>query len=314
MVSFKTYITEMSNLAGKELYKYDWRAELFIKKLKNNEPFELTNGKKVIFIQSKDVLDIVKKRQPTTGIKLYDKKGNSYMFKDIAKNIEFGGRGSGSGTAIEDKELLSLIKQIDDAKAKEKSSTIKIKVGSKIYDVYTAQTTPGTPKSDFELLDINGKTIVWISHKAGSKPNDFQQWGGLSSAKEPLIFSHKETQKFINDLKTKFPDGLPPATTMYRKIKDTKLKMLSVYGNKFGGSLGEQNVSVLLQGPVKIIKRGQYYFLDSNHVHYNGESVDSDGFEPVLMAIYKGDRSDAGIKGTRLGISPIKSRKGTEFK
>ena len=148
----------MSNLAGKELYKYDWRAELFLKKLKNNEPFELVGGKKVIFIQSKDVIDIVKKRQSTTGVKLYDKKGNSYLFKDIAKNVEFGGKGSGSGTAIEDKELTSLISQIDDAKAKEKSSTIKIKVGSKVYSVFTAQTTPGTPKSDFELLDINGKT------------------------------------------------------------------------------------------------------------------------------------------------------------
>jgi len=31
------------------------------------------------------------------------------------------------------------------------------------------------------------------------------------------------------------------------------------------------------------------------------------------MAIYKGDRSDAGVKGTRIVISPIQGRKGKEF-
>ena len=35
--------------------------------------------------------------------------------------------------------------------------------------------------------------------------------------------------------------------------------------------------------------------------------------ESVLMAIYKGDRSDAGVKGTRIVISPIGGRKGVSF-
>ena len=89
--------------------------------------------------------------------------------------------------------------------------------------------------------------------------------------------------------------------------------MYSVYGNQFGGPLGRQNTSILLQGPVKLVKRGKVYELESNHVHLNGESVDSGGFEPVLMAIYKGDRDNEGIKGTRLAIQPIQSRKGDEF-
>jgi hypothetical protein len=47
-------------------------------------------------------------------------------------------------------------------------------------------------------------------------------------------------------------------------------------------------------------------------VHYNGDAIIGD-FEPVLMAIHKGDRSDAGIKKTRIVISPIGGRKGKEF-
>lgn len=31
------------------------------------------------------------------------------------------------------------------------------------------------------------------------------------------------------------------------------------------------------------------------------------------MAIYKGDRSNAGVKGTRIVISPIGGRKGVSF-
>jgi hypothetical protein len=304
----------MSSLAGKELYKYDWRAEVFLKKLKNNEPFELENGKKVIFIPAKDVINIITKRLPTTGIRLLDAKGNAYSLKDVSKNAEFGGRGSGGGTVKEDRELLSLIEQIDAAKSENAAATIKIKVGNKTYDVYGAASTAGTPKSDFHLLDIDGKEIVWLSHKDGNKAKDFQQWGGISAAKEPTIFSHKETQKFIADLKREYPNGLPPATTLYRNIKDDKLKMLSVYGNKYGTTLGQQNVSMLLQGAVKLVKKGKHYELSANHVHYNGDSVDGDGYDPVLMAIYKGDRSDAGVKGTRIVISPVGGRKGIEFK
>lgn len=304
----------MSSLAGKELYKYDWRAEVFLKKIKNGEPFELENGKKVVFIPAKDVINTVTKRLPTTSIRLLDAKGNAYTLKDITKNAEFGGRGSGGGTVKEDRELASLIEQIDAAKSETASSTIKIKVGAKTYDVYSAASTAGTPKSDFHLLDIKGNEIVWLSHKDGGKAKDFQQWGGISAAKEPTIFNHKETQKFIADLKKQYPDGLPSATTLYRKIKDTKLKMLSVYGNKYAGTLGQQNVSMLLQGPVKLVKKGKHYELSANHVHYNGDSVDGDGYDPVLMAIYKGDRSDAGVKGTRIVISPVGGRKGIEFK
>ena len=163
-------------------------------------------------------------------------------------------------------------------------------------------------------LPICFPVTIWISHKDGSRAKDFQQWGGISERKEPKIFNHKETQKFIEDLKRVYPDGLPPATTLFRHIKDEKLKMWSVYGNEYGSKMGEQNVTVLLQGPVSLKKSGRNYLLDSNHVHFNGDSVDGDGYDPVLMAIFKGDRSDAGVKGTRIDISPVGGRKGLQFK
>jgi hypothetical protein len=303
----------MSNLGGREIYKYEWRTNLFIKKMEEGSPFELTSGKSVILLKNKNVISHLKNGLPTTNITLLDASGSEHKFKDLKKSTEFGGKGEGFSVRKEDIELSNLIEKINYEKAKISSATIQIKIGNRIYDVFGAETTKGTPKSDFHLIDINGDPIVWISHKDGKTPKDFQQWGGISQAREPIIFNHTETQSFIKDLKESFPSGLPRATTVYRKIKDKKLKMFSVYGNKFGNKFGEQNVTILLQGPVSLQKNGKYYTFKSNNIHLNGESVDADGFEPVLMAIYKGDRSDVGVKGTRIVISPINSRRGVPF-
>jgi hypothetical protein len=310
----------MTNLSAPELIKRPWRAGVIIKKITERSSFDLAKGGKAILIADKDLLS---KLQAATDSRnstfinsflLIDSKaGKTYKITDLVKTSEFGGKGDRGGTIKEDRELESLNQQIDEAKKRLGSSTIPVKVGNKIYNVFRAESTPGTPKSDFHLIDNDGKEIVWISHKDGRGPKDFQQWGGISQNKEPTIFLHPETQKFITELKSVYPTGLPPATSLYQKIKDKKLKMLSVYGNKYGSSQGQQNVSILLQGPIQLVKSGSNYVLSANHVHYNGDSVDADGFEPVLMAIFKGDRSDAGIKGTRIVISPIAGRKASEF-
>lgn len=309
----------MANLSASELLKAgrEYRAEIIVRKMMAEESFETTTGKKVVFLKNNKIIKILKKEDKTAtelnSIRFLGNDGNEYKLSDIKKTGEFGGKGDRSGVAKEDAALASLNDQLSQVKKQMASATVPVVVDGRTYEVAYAESTPGTPKSDFHLVDISGKEVVWISHKDGRTAKDFQQWGGISQQKEPLIFAHRETQKFINDLKRTYPKGLPPATTLYRKIKDRRLKMMSVYGNAFGGALGQQNVSILLQGPIKLVKSGNKYKMDANHVHYNGDSVDADGFEPVLMAIYKGDRSDAGVKGTRIVISPVGGRRGTEF-
>jgi hypothetical protein len=306
----------MASLSPKELLKYDWRVEVFLRKYKSKDKkertFDLVNNKKVSFIYDADVAKVVSRKNQVQlrTIRLLGEDGNEYKLSDLEKSAEFGGKGAGSGTLKEDIELQSLIKQLNDIRKKQKTGTVPIKVGGKTFNVADAITTPGTPKSDFHLVDDNGKEVVWISHKDGRTAKDFQQWGGISKRSEPTIFSHPETQSFIDDLKKTYPDGLPRRTTLYRKIKDDKLKNFSVYGNQYGNDEGRQNVSILIQGPIKLQKSGNVYKFVSNHVHYNGEKMTGD-FEPVLTAIYKGDRSDAGVKGTRIVIMPIAGRKMT---
>lgn len=309
----------MANLSAAEITKAgrEYRAEIIIKKMNEGSAFELSSGKKIVFKKSAQVIAILNKKTKSSAdlnaIRFVGSDGKQYKLSDIKKNAEFGGKGDRSSVAKEDAALSSINSQLNAIKKATALAYVPVKVKSTIHKVVKAESTPGTPKSDFHLINEAGEECVWISHKDGSTAKDFQQWGGISERKEPLIFAHKETQKFVADLKAVYPKGLPSATTLYRHIKDDHLKMLSVYGNSYGGTLGKQNVSVLLQGPPEIKVSGKNYVLSANHVHYNGDSVDGDGFDPVLMAIYKGDRSDAGVKGTRIVISPVGGRKGAPF-
>lgn len=297
----------MARLTTKELFKYDWRVAIFLRKYEGKEKFEIAGGKKVEFVVNKAIISAVKSGDAATinKIGLLDTDGNQYAFGKIEKTAEFGGKGLGSGTAKEDIELQRLKDQIEKLKVELASSTVPIKIKSKVYHVAGAETTFGTPKSDFHLLDGDGKECVWISHKDGRTAKDFQQWGGMT---EKGIVDHPEIQKFATDVYKMYDGIMPRATTVARKIKADKLKNLSVYGVDYGKPLGRQNVSILIQGPVNLAKSGNAYVFKSNHIHYNGEKITGD-FEPVLMAMYKGDRSNFNVKGARFAIQPIKSRK-----
>jgi hypothetical protein len=237
------------------------------------------------------------------------KTGELYRWTELFKGT-FSARETNS-TKKEDAELASLKKQIDEALSKSTKPYIIVKVGNKKYNVAGAESTKGTPKSDFHLLDENGKEVVWISHKDGKSAKDFQQWGGVSTreySKPP-----KDVKAFADKIKKMYGGGMPRATTVATEITDPKLKMQAVYGKNYGsGTLGKQNVTIVLQGSVKLIKKSQWYELDSVNTHINGDKI-TGSFEPVLMAIYKGDRSNFGIKGARFGIMPRESRKVKEW-
>jgi len=299
----------MANLSATELLKYDWRVEVFLKKYKDSDLFETTT-EKVKLVYDDDNAEILKKRvkQELSKLIFRDAKNKEYKLTSFVKTKEFGGKGAGSGVRIENIELTSLVKQIDEIKKKTAKADVPFRVGRKTYNVFTAVSTPGTPKSDLHLIDQNNRELVWISHKDGSRPTDIQQWGGMTERAEPKIFAQTETQNFIKDVRSKFGIIMPRATTVARKISSSLLKNMSVYGNQYGQALGRQNVSILLQGPIKVKKVGNFYELDANNVHLNGDEI-TGGFEPVFMAMYKGDRSNFGIRGARFVIQSIESRK-----
>ena len=227
--------------------------------------------------------------------------------KVLVKPIPGSGVG---GTAKEDAQLLSLQNQIEQHLADSNLMELPVKIGRRTYMVAGAASTPGTPKSDFHLLDSEGREVAWISHKDGSSARHFQQWGGMTPKKEPDIFNHEESQAFITDVKNMFGGIMPRATTVSREIKDRKLANMSVYGNAYGGAMGRQNVTLMLQGPVTMIKKRDAFEITSNHTAVNGDRM-TGAYKPVFMAMYKCDRSNFKIQCARFAIQPEGSRKST---
>ena len=185
--------------------------------------------------------------------------------------------------------------------------TIKLKSRT-IKNVTGVKKTAGTPKSDFHLVDSTGKPVCHISHKKGSTPRDFQQWGGIT---EKQIADHPEVKWFEKQVNLLYPGGVMPSSqSAFMKIKDDALKMMAVYGvNYDSGSLDTNRVDVLIQGDpgLKQTTGGTFQLTATGHIHYLPEKM-TGGFEPVLAVIYKGDRTQLGLKGARASIYPAGGR------
>lgn len=180
--------------------------------------------------------------------------------------------------------------------------------GKVVKGVVGVRKTAGTPKSDFHLVNSSNTPLCHISHKKGSTPKDFQQWGGITESK---IAIHPEIEYFEKQVNALYPNGkMPNGESAYMKIKDTKLKFMSVYGVNFdNGGIDENKVDVLIQGNpgIKRLSGNKFELTSSGNIHYLPEAI-TGGFEPVLAVIYKGDRTQLGLRGARASIYPIGGR------
>lgn len=306
----------MSNLAPSQLLKYNWRRDLFLEKYKNNGVFELIGGQKVQLVYEELIYNAIQNKDVKLlqKIRVRDQESKElYKLSSIKKTSDFGGKpdGTSAGMETEIQEIAKLNEQLNNLKKiTGQSNILIIKVGH----VAACIKTKGTHKSDFTLVDGYGSPVAYISYKKGSRPQDFQNWSGMT---DTAIFKHSEIQSFIKDVSQLYPDGLPNKMTIARPIKNEYLQNQAVYGNDYSthttiGHFGPNNVNVVLQGPIQLqaYEGGTSLFrweLMANHVHYSGDIMNG-GYEPTLMAIYKGDRNNFGLKGTRFAIQPRNSR------
>lgn len=301
----------MATLSQAELAKRN-NFNIFLTRIRTGQDFTLaeSNGQKVKLNRS-----ILTQLSSISQLDRF-KSGRSIMFPTISgqyinlsqiyKDSEFSGRTQAT-TAQEDAQIIRVNQQLNAIFDQTGSEIISLKVGATIYEAGLCESTPGTPKCDFHFRGINGY-VGHVSHKAGDGARAFQQWAGTSQRSEPLIYAHPETQAFINTLQDMFPNGMPAATTVGRRIQDDNLKKMAVYGSGYGGVKGENNVDVTMQGVLSIQNRGRYYELTSTgHKLNNGDRI-TGTYEPVFLGVYKGDRSDHGIRGARVIIQPIGGR------
>ena len=295
---------------------------LFVNRIKTNGFFTIneSNGQKVQITQKlgyllKSIEDLEKLKDNRGSILLPTGStgSSSIRLSQLYKDAAFVTRTQNT-TAGERYEITQTRNQLEVIKQRIGFDFVKLRVGKNTYLVTNVENTPGTPKSDMNFIDNQGRKVGFVSLKQGATANAVQQWGGVSPRAGSAIASDPEVQSFVQKVKELFPDGITPATTVARKIQNIQLQNLGIYGNAFGGGFGVNNVDVLLQGSVRInsINSTEYKLTGSAMTHNNGDSLPP-LYQPALMAIYKGDRNDYGIKNARLVMNAIGGRRITEM-
>ena len=300
-------LTELdeATLGAPELRKRN-NLDIFIQKLANREPFVLAGQTEPSIVLEPDTEALEQLKQGIIPTTYTGEDGKLYRLSQLEKTAEFGGKGTGFSTRIEDAELATLQAQL--ANLKGDLPTIPIVIGDRTVEVADVVTTPGTPKSDFHFVDAQGESVAWVSHKDGTAANHFGQWGGMSDREMLPVYNANpaiktEVLKFVQDVRALVGDAIPTATTIARPASE-QFQLISIYGNGYGGVRGPQNVDVVLQGPVTI-SNGQ---LVAPIMHSNGDPMKG-SYEPAMMAMYKGDRNNFGIAGARFSMYPIGGRK-----
>jgi hypothetical protein len=299
-----------TNLSAYELLKpgRENRIDIFFDKIKEGKEFLLVSGK---FIKLKEDVNAeaaamiaFKARDSKTlnKIELTDIHGHKYKFADFSKTGEFGGRGAGSGTVAEDAALADIKKKLNALLIEIGMPYIKVKVGNTIVHMADIISTPGTPKADFHVLDEHGNEVAWISHKKGSKANDFQQYGGMVE-----IANESEVMLFAKDVKKALAEQgltrLPMKTAFARPVESKRVILKSVYGKDYKNTVADsrQNINVLYQGPMEFEKKGDFYIIKSNHTMIHGE-IPSGDYECYYYCRPAQDRTQFGVPGARFFI------------
>ena len=231
----------------------------------------------------------------------------TYIVQDENEN-EYSvvlGKGKDFGTRDENLVLNNLEEQIKALLIQNDVDYITIDINGYTQKVDGIKTTPKTPKSDFNFT-YKGKPVLFISHKAGKKASDYQQYGGTTCRAGENICQHEEVEDFVDNIKERYPDGMLPGKSISKKIKSPVLKKLSLFGPDYGEEYGEDNVNALYQGNMKIVPGdNDTYKLEAHHVVYNGDIPTGD-YEPVLYARFSGSRGGSyGVKNLRTSISPM---------
>lgn len=280
-------------------------------KINNQEPFSLVDGsiKILEFIDSsyynlflnnkfKELKEISNKH-PNTYAFFRDKTGNPIGINDLLKTHEFGGKGKGFGTRVEDEHLLLTRHELENIIKENNNQPITLIVGGNVYkNIMYVETQKGFPKADFNFLDLNKKPIVFISHKKAGSPasaKDFVRWSGYNHFQ-----NHPEVKLFLNNIKKHLEnnqlDSLQPKMSFAHQIKDINLIQGLVYGKDFGQEFGPDNVNIIIQGKLIFEKISDgIYNLKGEHFLLNGQIPKLD-YYPYLSAHYRSDRRMFGIE------------------
>ena len=150
----------------------------------------------------------------------------------------------------------------------QENGSIKIMVGDELFDVDDIKQVSGRPKADIVLTN-NGKDAVFISHKKGSKPADFQQYGGFTNdlgiKGRADAKKFKSIDKFLSDVEYVLTslgverdssgrldlNKLKKGFGFARLIDDSSAVNLVMFGKDYNKNVcGLDNCSIVIDGDI----------------------------------------------------------------
>jgi hypothetical protein len=216
------------------------------------------------------------------------KSGLDGTAKDLFKNLKFSGSKkddvvlaachfiinhfdrvkseSDKTEAVESEQVVNTKSQLD--KLIEEYGSVRLMVGDEIYQVDGFDQVAGRPKADM-VFTFEGKQIVFVSHKKGSRAGDFQQYGGFSSDlgiktdsdinRAPII------KKFVEDVEKIFEafglkrddnnrfdfNELVKGSNFARLMDDENMAYTVMFGKDYQTKKpGLDNCSILIDGDI----------------------------------------------------------------
>lgn len=170
--------------------------------------------------------------------------------------------------------------------------SVRLKVGDHVYEVDDFDQVSGRPKADM-VFKYKKENVVFVSHKKGSKPGDFQQYGGFSSdlgiKDRKDAARYKAIEAFLKKV-DEVMEGLGVKKDSQKRYDFNKLKKGSNFADlindesvantvMFGkdyksGKVGLDNCSILIDGdigfiPVKNKSLNVFELMGSYHTTVN---------------------------------------------
>lgn len=218
-----------------------------------------------------------------------------------------------------------------------KSITIVVN-GEEYPDIVRAEVVKGSQnKSDIDLVDSNGKHLIFISHKDAGGPKRFARWGSLQDLfkkgdKEVLNFRENIYSyiKSFSGLGVSLGNAIVnkdnkivfySSAAFSQKISSEILKNKIVFGKDFTeGKYTLNNVQLVVQGDIvlkELSEKPGFYEFDVNgaeRIWFNGETPTGE-YEPVLHAHWRGESSnELDITNCETMAKPIASVSGILWK
>jgi hypothetical protein len=212
---------------------------------------------------------------------------------------------------------------------------VTIKVGNKIYrDIWDVQWVPEKinrkttgetimPIADFVFRTKSGERIGWLSHKGGTRPEDFRQYTGVGAEFRGNVNSHPEFIAFKevysrwleqNGIWSRGVKILPYKTVAAKVINSVDLRQMAMFGQYTHGSQrGLEAVDFLIQGKIRFkpVDKNTWELIAHEVVPYDADLENMPmPYVPVLTVRYANDRANEGFPYSRVTIYPYQGAHG----